>query len=100
MTFSRPRLFSALALVAVFLTAGSAWYARGAGAPTAGTPAPKKQLYTCPMHPQVIQDHPGRCPICGMNLVPVKPSATKSSAPSAGFPGGGCCGGATPNQGN
>jgi membrane fusion protein, copper/silver efflux system len=27
------------------------------------------QLYTCPMHPQVIQDHPGSCPICGMTLV-------------------------------
>ena len=30
------------------------------------------QKYTCPMHPQVIQDHPGKCPICGMNLVPVR----------------------------
>jgi Cu(I)/Ag(I) efflux system membrane fusion protein len=25
--------------------------------------------YTCPMHPQIIEDHPGSCPICGMNLV-------------------------------
>ena len=31
-----------------------------------------KTLYTCPMHPQVIQDHPGSCPICGMDLVPVE----------------------------
>ena len=29
-------------------------------------------LYTCSMHPQVIQDHPGDCPICGMKLVPVR----------------------------
>ncbi|MDR3626466.1 MAG: heavy metal-binding domain-containing protein, partial [Ignavibacteriaceae bacterium] len=28
-----------------------------------------KQLYTCTMHPQVISDHPGVCPICGMELV-------------------------------
>ena len=28
-------------------------------------------LYTCGMHPHVIQDEPGTCPICGMNLVPV-----------------------------
>lgn len=27
-------------------------------------------LYTCPMHPKVISDKPGRCPECGMNLVP------------------------------
>jgi Cu(I)/Ag(I) efflux system membrane fusion protein len=25
--------------------------------------------YTCPMHPQIMEDHPGNCPICGMNLV-------------------------------
>lgn len=27
------------------------------------------QLYTCPMHPQVLKDKPGQCPICGMDLV-------------------------------
>jgi Cu(I)/Ag(I) efflux system membrane fusion protein len=27
--------------------------------------------YTCPMHPQVISDKPGKCPICGMDLVPI-----------------------------
>src|SRR5436305_14837628 len=26
--------------------------------------------YTCPMHPQTEQDHPGNCPICGMALEP------------------------------
>ncbi len=26
--------------------------------------------YLCPMHPQIVRDEPGRCPICGMNLVP------------------------------
>jgi Cu(I)/Ag(I) efflux system membrane fusion protein/cobalt-zinc-cadmium efflux system membrane fusion protein len=31
-----------------------------------------KQLWTCGMHPQVIQDHPGFCPICHMKLVPLK----------------------------
>src|SRR6266446_6112421 len=27
-------------------------------------------IYTCPMHPQIEQDHPGYCPICGMSLEP------------------------------
>jgi RND family efflux transporter MFP subunit len=30
------------------------------------------QLWTCGMHPQVIQDHPGICPICHMKLTPLK----------------------------
>ena len=30
------------------------------------------QKYTCPMHPEVITDHPGNCPKCGMKLVPIK----------------------------
>jgi len=30
----------------------------------------KKKIYTCPMHPEVQQKHPGRCPKCGMDLVP------------------------------
>jgi hypothetical protein len=27
------------------------------------------------MHPEVISDHPGKCPKCGMDLVPVQDSA-------------------------
>ena len=27
--------------------------------------------YTCSMHPEVIQDHPGKCPKCGMFLEPI-----------------------------
>src|SRR5206468_7254200 len=27
-------------------------------------------IYTCPMHPQIEQDRPGECPICGMTLEP------------------------------
>lgn len=44
-----------------------------------------KTLFTCGMHPAVIQDHPGNCPICGMKLTPIKKgaSADASANPSA-----------------
>jgi membrane fusion protein, copper/silver efflux system len=38
-----------------------------------------KEKYTCPMHPSVIQDGPGQCPVCGMDLVLQKQSAANSS---------------------
>jgi membrane fusion protein, copper/silver efflux system len=34
------------------------------------------ERYRCPMHPSILQDHKGDCPICGMKLVPVKDAAT------------------------
>jgi uncharacterized paraquat-inducible protein A len=41
-----------------------------------------KQKYTCPMHPEVVTDHPGKCPKCGMTLVPKK-EERKRSTPNA-----------------
>jgi len=35
----------------------------------------KKQLWTCSMHPQIRVDHPGKCPICAMDLIPVVESS-------------------------
>ena len=34
-------------------------------------PLPQGTLYTCPMHPQIVQEGPGPCPICGMALEPM-----------------------------
>ena len=39
------------------------------------------QIYTCPMHPEVRQDHPGNCPKCGMTLEPVLPSLDDDENP-------------------
>jgi len=44
-------------------------HASGAAAGTEEDAA--KRTYTCPMHPAVVQSGPGRCPICGMHLVPM-----------------------------
>lgn len=37
--------------------------------------------YTCSMHPQIVQDHPGECPICGMTLVKVEGPPPAAAAP-------------------
>ena len=37
--------------------------------------------YTCPMHPEIVRDGPGHCPICGMALEPMMPSATEQENP-------------------
>ena len=39
-----------------------------------------KTLYTCGMHPQVVQDHPGNCPICGMKLTPIRKQSGSADA--------------------
>ena len=41
-------------------------------APAASPTAPGT-IYTCPMHPEIRQDHPGTCPKCGMTLEPLLP---------------------------
>src|SRR5580704_4878115 len=44
--------------------------------PMAVMPMPGKTIYTCPMHPEVQQDHPGNCPKCGMTLEPMAATAS------------------------
>ena len=65
-----------LPIFVVFLVADAAlglfWFVEHRG-PASGA----KQLYTCGMHPQIIRDAPGDCPICGMKLTPIfKPTNT------------------------
>lgn len=56
-------------------------------APSASPPAPSVAAeppgttYTCPMHPEVRQDHPGNCPKCGMALEPEMPSLEDDDNP-------------------
>ncbi|HZK93406.1 MAG TPA: heavy metal-binding domain-containing protein [Prolixibacteraceae bacterium] len=45
----------------------------------------KSVTYTCRMHPEIIKDKPGKCPICGMKLVvkKVTPAGTMKSMPDS-----------------
>ncbi len=45
--------------------------ARYLGDRPAEKPAPAGTKYTCPMHPEIVRDGPGSCPICGMALEPM-----------------------------
>jgi len=48
------------------------------------SPAPfRAQKYTCPMHPEVVTGYPGKCPKCGMTLVPLKPKSKPSTSNEA-----------------
>jgi RND family efflux transporter MFP subunit len=58
------------------LTGGTALLLTGCGGEQgSGAGAKEEQLYTCGMHPQVIEHKPGNCPICGMKLTPVRKQA-------------------------
>lgn len=74
-----------IVVVAAIVAAVTIWHFARRG----GAPASAQQAYHCPMHPSVVQDHPGQCPICGMTLVPSAPagSAAPPAASSATPPG-------------
>lgn len=42
--------------------------------------ADEKQVWTCSMHPHIKQDKPGQCPICGMDLIPLKTAGHSNEA--------------------
>jgi len=44
-------------------------------------PVPAGTLYTCPMDPEIVQEGPGTCPICGMALEPMMPSLEEGENP-------------------
>jgi RND family efflux transporter MFP subunit len=76
--------FILFAVLLAVVAAGVISCGKNSGRETASAPE-AKTLYTCGMHPQIIQDHPGNCPICGMKLTPVRKQA--GTSPSATQPG-------------
>lgn len=85
----------ALALLVVFRASLGAWLGGAPAAARAGerSPSPPRRgtpeapggsrddiaFYTCSMHPSVRQREPGRCPICGMDLAPVRRAEAASA---------------------
>jgi Cu(I)/Ag(I) efflux system membrane fusion protein len=71
------RRFSLIIIALVVFTTGGFFLFESGAKTTPGTT--EKQLYTCGMDPQVVQDHPGKCMICGMTLTPM-PASSHSNA--------------------
>src|SRR5688572_20955997 len=90
----RGRIVRRVAVAVIVLTAFAGGFflrdslrghaGHGDAAVAAASQGQAKQLWTCGMHPQVIQDKPGDCPICHMELTPLKTeaAASASSAPA------------------
>lgn len=54
---------------------------RSNGAEAKAVAAPEGAIWTCPMHPEIQRPGPGSCPICGMALEPVMPTANEGQSP-------------------
>jgi membrane fusion protein, copper/silver efflux system len=85
-------------VLCVLATLGAVWWhwhgPAGESLPPSYGSAARKQKYQCAMHPQIVSDTPGNCPICGMKLQPVEDEPTAAHeggtgvpAPSAPVPG-------------
>ena len=86
----RPRRRGLIWLVLLLLAAGGGYLGGlfGPGADDHSQVAKSVEQYICPMHPQIISERPGSCPICGMDLVQTMPAhqvqspATPAAAPA------------------
>jgi hypothetical protein len=77
-------LFSAILLLGLMVTNFSGTSVYGQSKQQKSTTM-QKVKYTCPEHPEVVMDKPGKCPKCGMDLVEKKaaPAGTMKSMPES-----------------
>jgi len=75
-----------VSIVALAISLGIGWYAGNSSSSMTQETAVEHSVkhldskYQCPMHPNIVKDKEGTCPICGMTLIPVeqeKPRAKK-----------------------
>jgi len=89
MAVTRTISLTVLGLVIIALVGGGYYYWQhhshdhAAEKTTAGNTAAANVQYTCPMHPFIIKDQPGTCPICNMELVKKVAGAEMSGADKA-----------------
>ena len=63
-----------LIVLLILITVSFAGFAQTGNSkmPVAKSDTAQQPKYTCPMHPEVMSDKPGKCPKCGMDLVKAK----------------------------
>lgn len=74
---NRPKTRLAFAALLLVLVVPSSLFVAGCGRGKAPSATAEAKTWICPMHPEVVKDGKGSCPICGMDLVP------KEEAPAA-----------------
>ena len=73
-------IYSAMILVGVLIGAGGLYLVSGSSTDEIHDHVGEDgQLYSCGMHPNIIEKEAGTCPICGMNLTPIKGSNKKGN---------------------
>jgi len=82
------RIFTTLALITLVFAGAGRWPARLCAATQAGAKTTATK-YQCPMHPQIIRDKPGDCPICGMHLQAVDMDEHQDPGAPGAVPGKG-----------
>ena len=66
--------------ISIVVAVGSWWSYLLAAESSATAPRPR---FHCPMHPSIVSDDPGECPICGMALEPIGSERTAAAASAA-----------------
>ncbi|OKY75845.1 MAG: hypothetical protein BM485_05775 [Desulfobulbaceae bacterium DB1] len=87
-TGKRNRLLMVVVILVLAVAVGTGLMLRLGGSPAHDHDAEKntaaeQQQYTCPMHPEIITDEPGQCPICGMDLVKIEAVPQQAAGPAS-----------------